>query len=175
MNNATHTAVLTQAADGTLCPAYHHLSSLCLQSITTIHSALPVLNPLAFSSLSGYQMVISPSLNMQCPHSGPLAHTQAPSTLHWLAHHPSSQPLTYTFPLSIPCWTFLLDLLTLNEGSMFLQNIENHSPNNTVSCLTSTTHPTTQHHVSEDPNSLFLTRQSSCFSSSSTSPPLPFP
>jgi hypothetical protein len=118
--------------NGTLCLLYR-----CLNSITSTHctSSEP------FSSLSGYQMVISPSLNMQCPLWGqwctcrPLPHLND-----WLT--------TYTFSLYSLYWTVLLALWTLDERSMFLHNIDNHPPNNSVKpqktqslCFSQNNHP----------------------------------
>jgi hypothetical protein len=78
--------------NGALCLLYR-----CLHSITSTHCTTSE----PFSSLGGYQMVISPSLNMQCPFWGqwctcrPLPHLND-----WLT--------TYTFSLYSLCWTVLL-------------------------------------------------------------------
>jgi hypothetical protein len=99
MKNATHTAVLAPAAHGIVSlPFTFPLFAYLQLPLPT----LPMLNPLPFSSLDGCHIMNSPSLNMQCPLSVPLVHMQTPSTPHWLAHHLSSQSLTYTFPLSTP-------------------------------------------------------------------------
>jgi hypothetical protein len=93
----------------------------CLHSITSTHctSSEP------FSSLGGYQMEISPSLNMQCPFWG-----------QWCTCRPlphlTDRLTTYTFSLYSLCWTVLLVLWTLDECTMFLRNIDNHPPNNGV-------------------------------------------
>ena len=86
-------------------------------------------------------MVISFLLNMQCPFWGqwctcrPLPHLND-----WLT--------TYTFSLYSLYWTVLLALWTLDKCSMFLHNIDNHPPNNSVKpqktqslCFSQDNHP----------------------------------
>jgi len=104
-NNATH---------GTLC-----LLHRCLHSIADTHctSSEP------FSSLGGYQMVISPSLNMQCPFWGQwCTHRSLSHLTDWLT--------AYKFLFYSLCWTILLALWNPDECSMFLHNTDNHPPNN---------------------------------------------
>lgn len=103
---------MTNSATGTLC-----LLHCCLHFFTSTHctSSEPI------SSLIGYQMVISPSLNMQCPFWGQWCTCRPlPHLTDWLT--------TYTFSLYSLCWTVLFALWTLNEGSVFLHNINSRPP-----------------------------------------------